>query len=266
MEENIDLAWKILEKDKKDSIAYIKREFGRYIKKYIDMLDRGVVRVAYKKDDIWIVNEYAKKAILLYFSIAKSKKINFKGITYYDKVPLKKINGSFRVVPGAIIRYGSFVDKEVVVMPSFINIGAYVGRGSMVDTWVTVGSCAQIGSNVHLAGGVGIGGVLEPPSATPVIIEDDCFIGSRSIIVEGVIIKKGAVIAANVSLTSSTKIIDINTGEVYSGFVPENSVVVPGTYIKDFNGSSYGISAALIIGKRKGSTNLKTALNEILRF
>jgi len=264
MEDKINFAWEMFHKE--SSISQIKTKFGKYIRQVIDMLDKGKLRVAENKDDQWIVNEYVKKAILLYFAIMKSRRINFKGISYYDKVPLKKIDGSFRVVPGAIIRYGSFIDKNVVVMPSFINIGAYVGSGTMVDTWVTVGSCAQIGKNVHLAGGVGIGGVLEPPSAMPVIIEDDCFIGSRAIIVEGVIVKRGAVIAANVSLTSSTKIIDINNGEIYNGFVPENSVVVPGSYIKDFNGQKYGISAALIIGKRKESTNLKTALNEILRL
>lgn len=264
IKEKIEIAWCKLEA--KEEIKKIKEQYGKFIKEVIDLLDKGKIRVCQKIDGQWIVNEYVKKAILLYFAITKSKIIKFKGIEYFDKVPLKKIDKSYRVVPGAIIRYGSFIDKNVVVMPSFINIGARVEENTMVDTWVTVGSCAQIGKNVHLAGGVGIGGVLEPPSARPVIIEDDCFIGSRCIIVEGVIIRKGAVLASNVSITSSTKIIDINTGEIYIGEVPENSVVVPGTYLKEVNQRTYGISAALIIGKRKKSTDLKTQLNEILRI
>lgn len=260
----IELAWESL--NRRIEIKEIKEKFGREVRKVIELLDKGKIRVSEKVDEQWVVNEYVKKAILLYFAITKTKKVSFRGVEYFDKVPLKKNDGSFRSVPGAIIRYGSFIEPDAVVMPSFINIGAYVGAKTMVDTWVTVGSCAQVGRNVHLAGGVGIGGVLEPPSAMPVIIEDDCFIGSRCIIVEGAIIKKGAVLAANVVITSSTKIIDINNGEIYMGQVPENSVVVPGTYLKEINGNQYGISAALIIGKRKKSTDLKTQLNEILRL
>lgn len=263
LDEKVEKAWTLFNQG---NIDELKKKYGSDIKKVINLLDKGKVRVAEKKQEQWVVNEQIKKAILLYFVITKNRKLGFNGIKYFDKIPLKKIDGSFRVVPGAIIRYGSFVCPGAIVMPSFINIGSYVGYNTMVDTWVTVGSCAQIGNNVHLAGGVGIGGVLEPPSAMPVIIEDDCFIGSRSIIVEGVIIRRGAVIAANVSITSSTKIIDVNTGEIYSGEVPENSVVIPGTYIKEINGNQYGVNAALIIGKRKKSTDIKTQLNEILRI
>ncbi|MFN4219336.1 MAG: 2,3,4,5-tetrahydropyridine-2,6-dicarboxylate N-succinyltransferase [bacterium] len=262
--DQIERAWE--EFNNKTDIKLIKEKYGKFIKRVLDMLDKGKIRVCEKVEDQWIVNEYTKKAILLYFAITKARVMKFRGMDYFDKVPLKKLDRSYRVVPGAIIRYGSFVGKGVVVMPSFINVGARVEDNTMVDTWVTVGSCAQVGKNVHLAGGVGIGGVLEPPSARPVIIEDDCFIGSRCIIVEGVIVRKGAVLASNVSLTSSTKIIDINTGEVYVGEVPEGCVVVPGTYLKEVNGNTYGVSAALIIGKRKKSTDLKTQLNEILRI
>ncbi|MCS7165417.1 MAG: 2,3,4,5-tetrahydropyridine-2,6-dicarboxylate N-succinyltransferase [Candidatus Calescibacterium sp.] len=263
MEEKIELAWEMF--NRQNDIKEIEHKFGGVVRRAVKLLDSGNLRVAENRDGKWFVNEFVKKAILLYFAITKSKKIRFGGFDYYDKLPLKKIDRTYRVVPGAIIRYGSFIESNCIIMPSFINVGAYIGSGTMVDTWVTVGSCAQIGRNVHLAGGVGIGGVLEPPSAMPVIIEDNCFIGSRCVIVEGIIVRRGAVLAANVSITSSTKIIDINTGEIYQGEIPENSIVVPGTYLKEINGRQYGISAALIIGKRKHSTDIKTALNEILR-
>ncbi|MEN3015347.1 MAG: 2,3,4,5-tetrahydropyridine-2,6-dicarboxylate N-succinyltransferase [bacterium] len=264
MQDSIELAWEIFSKNK-DPLE-IKHKFKKHIQKAIKLLDEGKIRVAQKKDDEWIVNEYVKKAILLYFVISDSKKIKSGKFEYFDKIRLKKLNYKYRVVPGAIIRYGSFIEEGCVIMPSFINIGAYIGSGTMVDTWVTVGSCAQIGRNVHLAGGVGIGGVLEPPSAMPVIIEDDCFIGSRCVIVEGTIIRRGAVLAANVSITSGTKIIDINTGQIYQSEIPENSIVIPGNYLKQVDDRQYGISAALIIGKRKKSTDIKTALNQILRI
>jgi len=260
LQEIINNLWEIKESNKEQLLKNKK-----YILKVIELLDKGILRVVDNINNQWVVNEYVKKAILLYFMVSKTKKINFKGVTYYDKIPLKKDLKYIRVVPGAIIRYGSYLESNVIVMPSFINIGAYVGSNTMVDTWVTVGSCAYAGKNVHLAGGVGIGGVLEPPSALPVIIEDNCFIGSRCIIVEGAVIKKGAVLAANVVITSSTKIIDINTGETYNSYIPEDSVVIPGTYYKEINSSKYGINCALIIGKRKESTNLKTMLNQFLR-
>ena len=260
LKEKIDELWEIKELDKEKLFKNRK-----IILKVIDFLDKGLLKVVEKEEDNWKVNEYVKKAILLYFIVSESKRIEFRGFTYFDKIPLKRRLKDIRVVPGAVIRYGSYLEPNVVVMPSFINIGAYVGANTMVDTWVTVGSCAYVGKNVHLAGGVGIGGVLEPPSALPVIIEDNCFIGSRCIIVEGAVIKKGAVLAANVVITSSTKIIDINTGEVYNSYIPEDSVVIPGTYYKETSAGKYGINCALIIGKRKETTNIKTMLNQFLR-
>jgi len=260
LKELVNNLWELKERNR-DILFKNKKE----IKRVIDLLDKGKIRVVDNIDNQWVVNEYVKKAILLYFIVSKIKNIDFKGVVYRDKVPLKKNFKDIRVVPGAVVRYGSYLEPNVVVMPSFINIGAYVGTNTMVDTWVTVGSCAYVGKNVHLAGGVGIGGVLEPPSALPVIIEDNCFIGSRCIIVEGAVIKKGAVLAANVVITSSTKIIDVNTGEIYNSYVPEDSVVIPGTYYKEINSNKYGINCALIIGKRKESTNLKTMLNQFLR-
>jgi len=260
LEELINYLWE--EKENNKDILF---KYKKEIKRVIDLLDKGKIRVVENVDNEWIVNEYVKKAILLYFMVFRIRNIDFRGIKYRDKIPLKRNYKDVRVVPGAIVRYGSYLESNVIVMPSFINIGAYVGANTMVDTWVTVGSCAYVGRNVHLAGGVGIGGVLEPPSALPVIIEDNCFIGSRCIIVEGAVIKKGAVLAANVVITSSTKIIDINTGEIYNSYVPEDSVVIPGTYYKEINSSKYGINCALIIGKRKESTNLKTMLNQFLR-
>ncbi len=239
------------------------------IEKIIKLLDQGKVRVAEPVDNIWKVNETIKKAVLLYFPI-KKQEVSHAGIMeFYDKIPLKtgyKELG-IRVVPHAIARYGAYISKGVIMMPSYINIGAYVDEGTMVDTWATVGSCAQIGKNVHLSGGVGIGGVLEPVQAAPVIIEDGCFIGSRCIVVEGVHIKKEAVLGANVSITKSTKIIDVSGSEPieFKGYIPERSVVISGSYTKKFPAGEFQVSCALIIGKRKASTDLKTSLNDALR-
>ena len=239
------------------------------IKEIIQKLDNGEIRVVEKIDNEWVVNEWVKKSISLYFSIQNLKVIESGDVIYFDKLePKKNYEGlKIRVVPPGIVRYGAFCEPGVVVMPGFVNIGAYVSSGTMVDTWATVGSCAYIGKNVHLSGGVGIGGVLEPPSAMPVIIEDGAFIGSRAIIVEGVRIGKGAVIGANVTITSSTPIIDVSGEEPieYKGVVPENSVVIPGTRPKTFPSGEYDVQCALIIGKRKESTNEKTSLNEALR-
>ena len=239
------------------------------IKEIIQKLDNGEIRVVEKIDNEWVVNEWVKKSISLYFSIQNLKVIESGDVIYFDKLEPKKNYESLkiRVVPPGIVRYGAFCEPGVVVMPGFVNIGAYVSSGTMVDTWATVGSCAHIGKNVHLSGGVGIGGVLEPPSAMPVIIEDGAFIGSRAIIVEGVRIGKGAVIGANVTITSSTPIIDVSGEEPieYKGVVPGNSVVIPGTRPKTFPSGEYDVQCALIIGKRKESTNEKTSLNEALR-
>ena len=239
------------------------------IKEIIQKLDNGEIRVVENIDNEWVVNEWVKKSISLFFSIQNLKVIESGDVIYFDKLEPKKNYESLkiRVVPPGIVRYGAFCEPGVVVMPGFVNIGAYVSSGTMVDTWATVGSCAYIGKNVHLSGGVGIGGVLEPPSAMPVIIEDGAFIGSRAIIVEGVRIGKGAVIGANVTITSSTPIIDVSGEEPieYKGVVPENSVVIPGTRPKTFPSGEYDVQCALIIGKRKESTNEKTSLNEALR-
>ncbi|MEG2336486.1 MAG: 2,3,4,5-tetrahydropyridine-2,6-dicarboxylate N-succinyltransferase [Bacteroidales bacterium] len=235
----------------------------------IDLLDRGELRVAQPIEDGWQVNEWVKKAILLYFSIRKMKTMEVPPFEFYDKIPLKNNFEKLgvRVVPPATARYGSYLAPGVVMMPSYVNIGAYVGAGTMVDTWATVGSCAQIGEGVHLSGGVGIGGVLEPVQASPVIVENACFIGSRAIIVEGVHLEKEVVIGASVCLTQSTKIIDVSGEEtiIYKGRVPARSVVIPGSYSKKFPAGEFSVNCALIIGKRKESTNLKTSLNEALR-
>lgn len=235
----------------------------------IEMLDKGEIRVAQPINNEWIVNQWVKQAVLLYFSLRSNETIESGTFEFYDKIPLKRnfADLQVRVVPQAMARYGSFLAPGVVMMPSYVNIGAYVDSGTMVDTWATVGSCAQIGKNVHLSGGVGIGGVLEPLQASPVIIEDNCFIGSRAIVVEGVHVKKGAVLGANVVLTQSTKIIDVTQPNPIEmkGIVPENSVVIPGTYPKKFPAGEFQVSCALIIGKRKNSTDLKTSLNEALR-
>lgn len=235
----------------------------------VGMVDRGEVRVAEKVDGEWHVHQWVKQAILLYFRVTSMEVIPHGPFEYYDKIPLKRDYESrgVRVVPPATVRYGAYVEKGAILMPSYVNLGAWVGSGTMVDTWATVGSCAQIGRNVHLSGGVGIGGVLEPPGARPVIIEDGAFIGSRCIVVEGVLVEEEAVLASNVNLTASTDIIDV-TGEepvVYRGRVPKRSVVVPGTRTKQFPAGEYQISCALIIGKRKESTDKKTSLNATLR-
>jgi len=231
------------------------------IRKLIDLLDRGEVRVAEPVDGGWQVNEWVKKGVILYFPIQKMEKISNGPFEYHDKIALKKDFDKLgvRVVPDGIARYGSFLASGVIMMPSYVNIGAYVGSGTMVDTWATVGSCAQIGENVHLSGGVGIGGVLEPVQAAPVIIEDNCFIGSRSIVVEGVRVESEAVLGANVVLTKSTKIIDVSGDKPieYKGIIPARSVVIPGSYTKKFPAGDYQVSCALIIGKRKESTDKK---------
>ncbi len=235
----------------------------------IEKLDKGVLRVAELKDGNWQVNQWVKKAVILYFPIRKMETIEVSPFEFHDKIPLKSNYKELgvRVVPHAVARYGAYISKGVIMMPSYINIGAYVDEGTMVDTWATVGSCAQIGKNVHLSGGVGIGGVLEPIQAAPVIIENDCFIGSRCIIVEGAHIEKEAVLGANVVITGSTKIIDVSGDKPveYKGIIPSRSVVIPGSYTKKFPAGDYQVPCALIIGKRKASTDLKTSLNNALR-
>jgi 2,3,4,5-tetrahydropyridine-2,6-dicarboxylate N-succinyltransferase len=232
-------------------------------------LDTGTVRVVTKSTDGFHVNEWVKKAILLNFRIRKMSVMEVGDLRFVDKIPVKKWTGNegVRVVPHAIVREGAFVSSGAILMPSYVNIGAFVGSGTMVDTWATVGSCAYIGANVHLSGGVGIGGVLEPIQARPVIVEDNAFIGSRAILVEGVHIEEGAVIAAGVTITGSTKIVDVTGKEprILKGRVPKNSVVIPGTLPKDFPAGTYGTPCALIIGSRKESTNQKTSLTDTLR-
>lgn len=239
------------------------------INEVIAKLDTGEFRVAEPTENGWKVNDWIKKAVILYFPTQKMETIEVGPFEFYDKIPLKKNYEKLgvRVVPHAIARYGAFLQKGVVMMPSYVNIGAYVDSGTMVDTWATVGSCAQIGKNVHLSGGVGIGGVLEPVQAAPVIIEDNCFIGSRCIVVEGVRVEKEAVLGANVVLTMSTKIIDVSGTEPkeYRGVVPARSVVIPGTIPKEFPAGTFQVPCALIIGQRKESTDTKTSLNDALR-
>lgn len=239
------------------------------IRKVIDLLDLGELRVAEPTADSWQVNEWVKKAVVLYFPIQKMEVLEAGIFEYHDKIPLKRgyQEKGIRVVPNAVARHGAYISSGTILMPSYVNIGAYVDEGTMVDTWATVGSCAQIGKNVHLSGGVGIGGVLEPLQAAPVIIEDGAFIGSRCIVVEGVRIEKEAVLGANVVLTMSTKIIDVTGDEPIEmkGRVPARSVVIPGSYTKKFAAGDYQVPCALIIGKRKESTNKKTSLNDALR-
>tara|TARA_B110000444_G_C18819116_1_gene586757 strand:+ start:1267 stop:2082 length:816 start_codon:yes stop_codon:yes gene_type:complete len=239
------------------------------IKNIIEEIDKGRLRTAVPTSDSWQVNNWVKKAVILYFPIQEMETIEIGPLEFHDKMKLKSGYAELgvRVVPHAVARYGSFLAPGVIMMPSYVNIGAYVDSGTMIDTWATVGSCAQIGKNVHLSGGVGIGGVLEPVQASPVIIEDDAFIGSRSIVVEGVKIEKEAVLGANVVLTASTKIIDISGQKPieHKGIVPSRSVVIPGTYNKEFPSGNYGVPCALIIGKRKESTDKKTTLNNALR-
>jgi 2,3,4,5-tetrahydropyridine-2-carboxylate N-succinyltransferase len=250
-------------------VENISSEDIQHIEEVVRNVDIGNLRVAEENSGDWIINEWVRDSILLFFKIRNLKEINANDLIYFDKLEPKKNYEELkiRVVPPGVVRYGAFCEPGVVVMPGFVNIGAYVGSGTMVDTWATVGSCAQIGKNVHLSGGVGIGGVLEPPGAMPVIVEDNAFIGSRSIIVEGVRIKKGAVIGANVTLTASTPIIDVTgTSPIeIKGEIPENSVVIPGTRPKEFPSGTYQTPCALIIGKRKESTDEKTSLNDALR-
>lgn len=239
------------------------------IEQTIQGLDTGTLRVCEKIEGKWVTNEWIKKGILLYFRLQKMSLMQAGDFNYFDKIPVKKWNGSegVRAVPHALARKGSFIESGAILMPSYVNIGAYVGAGTMVDTWATVGSCAQIGKNVHLSGGVGIGGVLEPIQASPVIVEDNAFIGSRCIVVEGTVIEEGAVLGAGVTITASTKIIDVTGSQekIYNGRVPKNSVVIPGTVMKKFAAGEYGTPCALIIGQRKPSTDLKTSLTDALR-
>ncbi|MBF8149466.1 2,3,4,5-tetrahydropyridine-2,6-dicarboxylate N-succinyltransferase [Winogradskyella sp. F6397] len=239
------------------------------IRSVVDLVDAGTLRVAEPTDNGWQVNEWVKKAVVLYFPIQKMETFEVGIFEYHDKIPLKKgyAEKGIRVVPHAVARHGAYISSGTILMPSYVNIGAYVDEGTMVDTWATVGSCAQIGKNVHLSGGVGIGGVLEPLQAAPVIIEDGAFIGSRCIVVEGVRVEKEAVLGANVVLTMSTKIIDVTGDEPVEtkGVVPARSVVIPGSYTKKFAAGEFQVPCALIIGKRKESTNKKTSLNDALR-
>jgi len=262
MQEIIESAWNNREllKDSKTQDA---------IREVVEQLDKGKLRVAEPTGEGWKVNDWVKKAVILYFPIQQMETLEAGPMEFHDKMKLKKNYAALgvRVVPHGVARYGSYLAKGVILMPSYVNIGAYVDEGTMVDTWATVGSCAQIGKHVHLSGGVGIGGVLEPVQAAPVIIEDNAFIGSRCIVVEGVRVEKEAVLGANVVLTMSTKIIDV-TGDKpveYKGIVPSRSVVIPGSYTKKFPAGDYQVSCALIIGKRKASTDLKTSLNDALR-
>ena len=244
-------------------------ETRKAIFKTVDLIDKGKLRVAEPVQGGWEVNDTAKKAVILYFPLQDMKVMHAGDLEFFDKIPLKSGYDKLgiRVVPHAAARYGSYISPGVIMMPSYVNIGAYVDEGTMVDTWATVGSCAQIGKRVHISGGVGIGGVLEPVQASPVIIEDDCFIGSRCIIVEGVRVMKEAVIGAGVSITKSTKIIDVTSIEPteYKGVVPARSVVIPGMITKKFPAGKFQVPAALIIGQRKTSTDLKTSLNDALR-
>lgn len=260
---------KIIEAAWEDRQLLHRADTIKAINTLISYLDKGKVRAAEPVKEGWQVNEWVKKAVILYFPVSKMQTIKVGPFEFHDKIPLKSGFSELgvRVVPHGIARFGSFINKGVVMMPSYINIGAYVDSGTMVDTWATVGSCAQVGKNVHISGGVGIGGVLEPVQATPVIIEDGVFLGSRCIIVEGVRIGKEAVLGANVTLTASSKIIDVTGTEAVEtkGYVPERSVVIPGSYTKKFDAGEYQVPCALIIGTRKASTDLKTSLNQVLR-
>ncbi|TAF34228.1 MAG: 2,3,4,5-tetrahydropyridine-2,6-dicarboxylate N-succinyltransferase [Cytophagales bacterium] len=239
------------------------------VKDVIEALDKGLLRVAEPQNEVWIVNEWIKKAVIMYFPISSMQTIHCPPFEFHDKIPLKTNYAELgvRVVPHAVARYGAYVSSGVIMMPSYVNIGAYIDSGTMVDTWATVGSCAQIGKNVHLSGGVGIGGVLEPVQAAPVIVEDGAFIGSRCVLVEGVRIGREAVLGANVSITGSSKIIDVRGSEpvVLQGYVPERSVVIAGSYPKKFSAGEFHVNCALIIGSRKPSTDLKVSLNDALR-
>lgn len=262
LQQNIENAWE-------DRSLLTNEVTIESIRNVIDLLDAGTLRVAEPTDKGWQVNEWVKKAVVLYFPIQKMETWEAGVMEFHDKIPLKRdyANKGIRVVPHAVARHGAYISSGVILMPSYVNIGAYVDEGTMVDTWATVGSCAQIGKNVHLSGGVGIGGVLEPLQAAPVIIEDNAFIGSRCIVVEGVRVEKEAVLGANVVLTASTKIIDVTGDEPkeMKGIVPARSVVIPGSYTKKFPAGEFQVPCALIIGTRKESTNKKTSLNDALR-
>jgi 2,3,4,5-tetrahydropyridine-2,6-dicarboxylate N-succinyltransferase len=262
VKEIIEAAWN-------DRTMLQSEEVKKAIRDVIALLDAGELRVAEPSGKDWITHEWVKKAVILYFPIQEMQTIEVGPFEFHDKIPLKSgfAAKGVRVVPQAIARFGSFLEKGVILMPSYVNIGAWVGSGTMVDTWATVGSCAQIGRNVHLSGGVGIGGVLEPTQATPTIIEDDCFIGSRCILVEGVRVGKEAVLGANVVITQSTHIIDVTGPDPvqYTGYVPPRSVVIPGSYSKLFNAGEFQVPCALIIGQRKENTDKKVSLNEALR-
>ena len=263
LQQTIEKAW-----DDRSLLA--QPEVKEAVFQVVELLDKGELRVAEPTDDgNWKVNDWVKKGVVMYFPLRQMETIEVGPFEFHDKIPLKKSYAALgvRVVPHAIARYGSFLEKGVILMPSYVNIGAWVGSGTMVDTWATVGSCAQIGRNVHLSGGVGIGGVLEPPQAAPTIIEDDCFIGSRCIVVEGVRVEKECVLGANVVLTDSTHIIDVSGPEpiTYKGRVPSRSVVIPGSYSKTFPAGTYQVPCALIIGQRKESTDKKVSLNDALR-
>ena len=262
LQEIVEKAWDdrtlLKEQDVQDTIIEI-----------IELLDKGTLRTAEPVGDVWQVNEWVKKAVIMYFPMQKMETTEVGPFEYHDKIPLKHNYAELgvRVVPPAVARYGAFIAPGVIMMPSYVNIGAHIESGTMVDTWATVGSCAQIGKNVHLSGGVGIGGVLEPVQAAPVIIEDNCFIGSRCIVVEGVHLEKEVVLGANVVITQSTKIIDVTGPDPieYKGVVPAGSVVIPGSYTRKYPAGEFQVSCALIIGKRKPSTDLKTSLNDALR-
>ncbi|MFH1121376.1 MAG: 2,3,4,5-tetrahydropyridine-2,6-dicarboxylate N-succinyltransferase [Bacteroidota bacterium] len=262
LKEIVETAWENRELLKSEKIR-------QAIGKVIGLLDEGKLRVAGPTEGKWVVNEWVKKAVILYFPMRQMEVLEAGPLEFHDKIPLKHNYDKLgiRVVPHAVARYGAYLAPGVILMPSYVNIGAYVGSNTMVDTWATVGSCAQIGRDVHLSGGVGIGGVLEPVQASPVIIEDGCFIGSRCIVVEGVHIGHEAVLGANVVITQSTRIIDVSGNEPveYKGYVPPRSVVIPGSYSKKFPAGEYQVSCALIIGQRKASTDLKTSLNNALR-
>lgn len=262
LQQKIEEAWENRELLKNE-------EYERAVREVLEQLDKGHLRTAEPSNNGWQVNEWVKKAVILYFPIQNMEKLETGIFEFHDKIPLKQNYDELgvRVVPHAIARYGAYVSKGVVMMPSYVNIGANVDHGTMVDTWATVGSCAQIGKQVHLSGGVGIGGVLEPLQAKPVIVEDGAFIGSRCVLVEGVRVEKEAVLGANVTLTGSTKIIDVTGSEpiYHEGVVPERSVVIPGSYTKSFPAGDYNVPCALIIGQRKASTDQKTSLNETLR-
>lgn len=262
LRKNIESAWD-------DRSLLQETHIQNAIREVIELLDQGKLRVAEPRGTAWQINEWVKKAVILYFPIQKMETVETGVFEYHDKISLKRnfAPKGIRVVPNAVARYGSYIASGVILMPSYVNIGAYVDKGTMIDTWATVGSCAQIGISVHLSGGVGIGGVLDPLQTASVIIEDGAFIGSRCIVVEGVRIGKEAVLGANVTLTGSTKIIDVTGSEPLEtkGFIPERSVVIPGSYTKKFPAGDYQVPCALIIGKRKPSTDLKTSLNEALR-